>query len=651
MKNKISKIVMMMLVGMFFSTAHAAGDFWSTDVTTLTNENPYESTSCGGVTVYCNYTTCMDPAVFPAIPSTTQTTILAGTAEAQAAAPNGGWVYEALGTGACDGANWECIRNSTDYANHIYTVCTGEGTSTTATGVINTTTNCVSGYTNCDANSSDCEIQIGSNYVEPNTRYTASCIGECKPGFLDCSAAASPNTAGSDLNAGGNGCETTANTTDSDGFDGLPRVNTHFGGTCTTFVCDAGYFERVTGDADTVGCLGVVGESCTVTASGLPGSCTGTGTSGTAATGTCACEALDVPEFAGGGHVDADGVYTNAPVTWSNDTALIRGDQLGTGAYIQFGDDADANDLLEGSEIEFEIDGSGKITAGYIGQAYLGTDPLNDGKILSVNATGEAVWVDPGALSATGDNLGDHTATEDLIMGVNSIVGSAGDVNGISIDSTGDTGNVTIDGSLTVAGITFPTTDGTVGQIMTTDGAGNISWIDNNVDAVTVGADGTCADGQLLQYDLATTQWTCVDASSISGAAQTLDDAYNAGTDAATRTVEVDADSVAFHAPAGALSNVFEIVNEGDAAAIKISDGTNTLFAVDADGATVVKELRLVASDAGVDGKPTATCDSTTIGDIAYALDGTNNIGFYYGCKQLDATTYAWVSLEVFGSL
>lgn len=65
------------------------------------------------------------------------------------------------------------------------------------------------------------------------------------------------------------------------------------------------------------------------------------------------------------------------------------------------------------------------------------------------------------ALSAPGDNLGDHTATQDLDMGGNNITNAT---------------DVTATGTATLGGNTYPTTTGTSGQTLTTDGAGNLSW-------------------------------------------------------------------------------------------------------------------------------------------------------------------------------
>ena len=54
--------------------------------------------------------------------------------------------------------------------------------------------------------------------------------------------------------------------------------------------------------------------------------------------------------------------------------------------------------------------------------------------------------------------------------------------NGITLSSGNlslTSGNATIAGSLTAGGLTYPTTNGTSGQVLTSDGAGNVTWQDS----------------------------------------------------------------------------------------------------------------------------------------------------------------------------
>ena len=48
--------------------------------------------------------------------------------------------------------------------------------------------------------------------------------------------------------------------------------------------------------------------------------------------------------------------------------------------------------------------------------------------------------------------------------------------NGNVTLNNGGNGNTTIGGSLTAGGLTYPTTNGTSGQVLTSDGAGNVTW-------------------------------------------------------------------------------------------------------------------------------------------------------------------------------
>ena len=62
---------------------------------------------------------------------------------------------------------------------------------------------------------------------------------------------------------------------------------------------------------------------------------------------------------------------------------------------------------------------------------------------------------------ASGDNLGNHTATQALNMNSNAITGAT---------------NITATGTATLGGNTYPTNTGTSGQVLTTNGAGALSW-------------------------------------------------------------------------------------------------------------------------------------------------------------------------------
>jgi hypothetical protein len=83
------------------------------------------------------------------------------------------------------------------------------------------------------------------------------------------------------------------------------------------------------------------------------------------------------------------------------------------------------------------------------------------GQVLAkINATNyNTQWITPATGGA--DNLGNHTATQNLVMGGNSITGAT---------------NITATGTATLGGNTYPTNTGTNGQVLKTDGAGALSW-------------------------------------------------------------------------------------------------------------------------------------------------------------------------------
>lgn len=79
------------------------------------------------------------------------------------------------------------------------------------------------------------------------------------------------------------------------------------------------------------------------------------------------------------------------------------------------------------------------------------------------------------------DNMGNHTAIQNLQL-ASSWLSNDGDDEGISIADNGEvitSGNLKIGNRLTINdNYSFPTADGMVGQVITTDGNGNLSWAD-----------------------------------------------------------------------------------------------------------------------------------------------------------------------------
>ena len=68
------------------------------------------------------------------------------------------------------------------------------------------------------------------------------------------------------------------------------------------------------------------------------------------------------------------------------------------------------------------------------------TNGAANGYVLQSDGTGAATWADPASLSVTGDDLGNHIATQDLNMDGNWIGGDATGGEGIFVQPTGDVG-------------------------------------------------------------------------------------------------------------------------------------------------------------------------------------------------------------------
>ncbi len=463
MNKKVAVYILSFIAGTTFLSAQVAyataypntggtGTQWVTDINATGVTGCYtgfDVTDCtaGGGLMYA-----LDTCAVVGDVTVVGSTAAANTATTGSDTATGGYYYNCMGTDTTPSHdNWVCRPDTDNVTNHVVTSCTGAGTSVSATISNGSNTNCLPDYTNCSGGDDGiCEIKYAGGSETPypsapNAIYTASCSAACDATHLSCTGTTT------DAPDDADGCEITENVT------AASEPNTLYGTSCTARVCDATHF-LYQGDSTTVeGCLGVIDAICTVTSGGLPGTCTGAGTTGTvdgSGGEQCACAEADIPEFATGGFVDATGTYTQAPATLETANPLLWGNQIGTGGFIQLGVDANNDgDISDTNEVKFEVDNTGKITTGFIGDASLAVNIANDGKVLGINASGVAVWMDPGSLSVTGDNLGDHIATENLQLRGNKIIHGITGVNGISVADS--TGNVTMDGNLTVAtGIT-----------------------------------------------------------------------------------------------------------------------------------------------------------------------------------------------------
>lgn len=110
------------------------------------------------------------------------------------------------------------------------------------------------------------------------------------------------------------------------------------------------------------------------------------------------------------------------------------------------------------------------------------SDGATDGYVLQSDANGNASWVDAATLSVTGDNLGSHTASQNLSLASNWISGD-GDAEGIYVENGGSVGIGTNDpqAKLHVTGLIVSTSSGSPSDFRFKQG---ISPLENATDMV-----------------------------------------------------------------------------------------------------------------------------------------------------------------------
>ncbi|MCD9576978.1 hypothetical protein [Flavobacterium soyae] len=112
---------------------------------------------------------------------------------------------------------------------------------------------------------------------------------------------------------------------------------------------------------------------------------------------------------------------------------------------------------------------------------------------VAADINGNVVWKPASSLAVTGDNLGNHTATQDLLMSSKNITGAA---------------NVTASGTVTGANITATTktttpaaqitTGAGLGKVAVSDASGNLTW----TDPATIAAKGDNLGNHTATQDL-----------------------------------------------------------------------------------------------------------------------------------------------------
>jgi len=122
--------------------------------------------------------------------------------------------------------------------------------------------------------------------------------------------------------------------------------------------------------------------------------------------------------------------------------------------------------------------------------------------------------------STVGDLVISSNSTDSILLGTPS--GKTVEVTGSGVDITGDVGicnNLTVAGALTACGLSYPTADGTSGQVIQTDGAGNLTFATASGGGGDVVDDTTPQLGgnlDLNSFDITGTN-ICIDASGCLG--------------------------------------------------------------------------------------------------------------------------------------
>ena len=151
-----------------------------------------------------------------------------------------------------------------------------------------------------------------------------------------------------------------------------------------------------------------------------------------------------------GAHISLDGVSTTTPQVIGIQSMVSTGDNLYGGYFTANGGET-TNIAIYGSADATPLTPTTKNYAGYFnnGNVYitdtlilnrsfkLSTNAANN-RVLTSDAEGVASWQDASSVFS-GDNLGNHTATQALDLGSNALVGNGGS-SGILINSSGKIG-------------------------------------------------------------------------------------------------------------------------------------------------------------------------------------------------------------------
>jgi trimeric autotransporter adhesin len=201
--------------------------------------------------------------------------------------------------------------------------------------------------------------------------------------------------------------------------------------------------------------------------------------------------------------------------TGSNNTAVgtdagVASDNLSNTTAIGSGAIVDASNKIrlgDNAVTATDIAGQVKVNAQSTTDNF--TLPATRGtanQVLSTDGAGATSWVTASS-GGSSDNLGNHTATQDLNLNGNAITNAT---------------NITATGTATLGGNAYPITTGTNGQVLTTNGAGTLSWgssssggavldlvaVKTATSAQTTAIGSSLTDPDVITFDAPTTEPT-----------------------------------------------------------------------------------------------------------------------------------------------
>ena len=215
-----------------------------------------------------------------------------------------------------------------------------------------------------------------------------------------------------------------------------------------------------------------------------------------------------VGDFTTSGSVIGNQIIAATTVTGAN---LVSDNAISAGTDITATGKVTANELVSLTTISSPSGFSGPQTANLM----MGDDFTIEGTIFGGNGVGfiyydrgdtgaanECIWFNNVAggirMGTSTADLNDpkiNIAVDGVITTVGNITTTGGiDASSASVTNTLTAGNATVNGTLTAGGVSFPTSDGTINQVLITDGAGQLTYNSYTIDSALSAGNSTSQD-------------------------------------------------------------------------------------------------------------------------------------------------------------